>query len=64
VTENSVILKEGLEKSAYNIDRSAQSMWLTEFSVTYMFWSCVTLGFSSSAAELTKILLAIQGVQG
>jgi hypothetical protein len=36
------------EKSANNLDRAAESMWLTEFSVTYMFWSCVTLGLSIS----------------
>jgi hypothetical protein len=41
VTENSVIHIEGLEKSASNLDRATQSMWPTEFSITYMFWSCL-----------------------
>jgi hypothetical protein len=31
-----------------------QSMWMTEFSVTYMFWTCVTLGFSNSEAVPLK----------
>jgi hypothetical protein len=26
-------------------DFSDRSMWLAEFSVTHMFWSCVTRGF-------------------
>jgi hypothetical protein len=31
-------------------DFSDPSQWMTEFSVTsYMFWSCVTLGFLKSA---------------
>jgi hypothetical protein len=36
------------EKSGIHIDRAAESTWMTEFSVTYMFWSCATLGFSNS----------------
>jgi hypothetical protein len=48
VTENSVIHIEGSEKSANNIDRAAKSIWMTEFSVTYRFWSCVTLGLSNN----------------
>jgi hypothetical protein len=44
VTENSVIHIERPEKSVIHIDRAAESMWMTEFSVTQMFWSCVTLG--------------------
>jgi hypothetical protein len=28
--------------------RHIYSMWMAEFSVTPMFWSCVTLGFSNS----------------
>jgi hypothetical protein len=48
VTKNSFIHIERSEKSVIHIDRAAESMWMTEFSVTYMFWSCVTLGFSNS----------------
>jgi hypothetical protein len=27
--------------------------WMMEFSVTLVFWSCVTLGFFNSVAEVT-----------
>jgi hypothetical protein len=32
-------------------DFSDRSMWMTEFSVSNMFWSCVTLGFSNSERD-------------
>jgi hypothetical protein len=52
VTKNSVTNIELSGKSGINIDRAAESMWMKEFSVTYMFWACVTLGFSNSVAFL------------
>jgi hypothetical protein len=36
VTENSVIHIERSEKSVIYIDRTAESMWMTEFSLTYI----------------------------
>jgi hypothetical protein len=32
-------------------DFSDRSMWMIEFSVTLVFWSCVTLGFFNSAMK-------------
>jgi hypothetical protein len=58
VTENSVILIEQSEKSVIYIDRAARPMWMTEFSVTYMFWSCVTLGFFNSVGTGCTLLHA------
>jgi hypothetical protein len=29
-------------------------MWMVEFSCTYMFWPCVTLGFSNSVIFTLK----------
>jgi hypothetical protein len=55
VMENSVRQIDGSEKSTNNMDRAAQSMWLTEFSVTYMFWSCVMLGLSNSVEYIFAI---------
>jgi hypothetical protein len=47
-----------MENSVTHIDREAQSLvltdfsdrstWMMEFSVTLVFWSCVTLGFFNS----------------
>jgi hypothetical protein len=37
----------GKIRRQHSVDRAAQSMWMTEFSVTLMFRACVTLGFSS-----------------
>jgi hypothetical protein len=45
VAENSVIHFEGSKKSANSIDRAAQSIWVTEFSVTYMFCPASFLAF-------------------
>jgi hypothetical protein len=33
-------------------DFSDRSMWMTEFTFTYMFWPCVMIGFSNSAVLL------------
>jgi hypothetical protein len=44
---------EQSEKSDIHIDRPPESMWMTEFYVTYMFCSCVTLGFSNSDTQQT-----------
>jgi hypothetical protein len=50
-----------MENSTSHIDREAQSLvltdfsdcstWIMEFSVTLMFWSCVTLGFFLTVYE-------------
>jgi hypothetical protein len=63
VTENDVSNREGSGKSANNIystvDRAVQSsvLWLTEFSLTYMFWFCVTLGLSHSVCKDEKFMI-------
>jgi hypothetical protein len=43
--ENVVIHVEQSEKAVINIDQAAGYMWMTEFSVTLMWWACVTRGF-------------------
>jgi hypothetical protein len=35
-------------------DFSDPSMWMTEFSVTHMFWPCVTLGFLTVYLDLKQ----------
>jgi hypothetical protein len=59
VAENSVIHMERSEKSLIHLDRAAESMWMTEFSVTYMLWSCFTLGFLSNSVESEPVLLRV-----
>jgi hypothetical protein len=49
VMENSIIHVERSEKSINTRDWASLSIWVTEFSVTLVLWSCVTLGFSNSA---------------
>jgi hypothetical protein len=49
---------DGKFRHPYTVDREALSLvltafsdrstWMTEFSVTLVFWSCVTLGFFNS----------------
>jgi hypothetical protein len=51
VTENSVIHIDRAARSLYMKDFPDSFMRMTEFSVTLMFWSCVTLGFSNSVAD-------------
>jgi hypothetical protein len=51
VTENSIIHVERSEKSDNTRDWASLSIWVAEFSVTLVLWSCVTLGFSSSAQD-------------
>jgi hypothetical protein len=46
VAENSVIHVDSATRRM--TDFSYRSMWMTDFSITYVFWSCVTLGFSNS----------------
>jgi hypothetical protein len=48
VMENSIIHVEQSEKSVNTRDWASLSIWVTEFSVTLVLWSCVTLGFSNS----------------
>jgi hypothetical protein len=45
VTENSVTHIEREAQSLVLTDFSDRSTWMMEFSVTLVFWSCVTLGF-------------------
>jgi hypothetical protein len=45
VMENAVIHVEQSEKNAINLDETAGSMWMMEFSVTLMLWACVTRDF-------------------
>jgi hypothetical protein len=40
----------GKIRQQHRLCPSTVSMWVTEFSVTFVFWSCVTLGFSNSDA--------------
>jgi hypothetical protein len=51
VTENSIIHVGRSEKSVNTKDWAPLSMWVSEFSVTLMLWSCVTLGFSNSVVS-------------
>jgi hypothetical protein len=51
VAENSIIHVERSEKSVNTRDWASQSIWVTEFSVTLVLWSCVTLGFSNSVQQ-------------
>jgi hypothetical protein len=46
VTENSVIHKDSAAPAKWMADFSDRSMWMTELSVTFMFWSCDMLGYS------------------
>jgi hypothetical protein len=48
VTENSIIHVERSEKSVNTRDWASLSTLVTDFSVTLVLWSCVTLGFSNS----------------
>jgi hypothetical protein len=48
VTENSVTHIEREAQSLVLTDFSDRSTWMMEFSVTLVFWSCVTLGFFNS----------------
>jgi hypothetical protein len=54
VTENSIIHVERSEKSVNTRDWASLSIWVTEFSVTLVLWSCVTLGFSNNENSFTK----------
>jgi hypothetical protein len=58
VTENSIIHVERSEKSVNIRDWASISIWVTEFSVTLVLWSCVTLGFSNSVKRYKKWLQA------
>jgi hypothetical protein len=49
VTDNSVTHIDGEAQSLVLTDFSDRSTWMMEFSVTLVFWSCVTLGFFNSA---------------
>jgi hypothetical protein len=51
VTENSVSHIDWAARSMLLADFSHLSMWMTEFSITHMFWSCVTLGFVNSVCQ-------------
>jgi hypothetical protein len=53
VTENSTFHVERSEKSVNTRDWASLSIWLTEFSVALVLWSCVTLGFSNSVGKRT-----------
>jgi hypothetical protein len=55
VTENSIIHVERSEKSVNTRDWASLSIGVTEFSVTLVLWSCVTLGFSNSAPSIYVI---------
>jgi hypothetical protein len=48
VTENSVTHIDRETQSLMLTDFSDRSTWMMEFSVTLVFWSCVTLGFLNS----------------
>jgi hypothetical protein len=52
VTENFIIHIERSEKSINTRDWASLSIWMTEFSVTLVLWSCVTLGFSNSVRPI------------
>jgi hypothetical protein len=45
VTENSVTHRDREAQSLALTDFSDRSTWMMEFSVTLVFWSCVTFGF-------------------
>jgi hypothetical protein len=51
-TENSIIHVERSEKSVNTRDWASVSTGVTEFSVTLVLWSCVTLGFSNSVEDM------------
>jgi hypothetical protein len=44
-TENAAIYVDRAARSKLMTDSSDRSMWMAEFSVSYMFQACVTLGF-------------------
>jgi hypothetical protein len=48
VAENSVTHIDREAQSLVLMDFSDPSTWMMEFSVTLVFWSCVTLGFFNS----------------
>jgi hypothetical protein len=48
VTENYVTPVDTEAQSLVLTDFSDRSTWMMEFSVTLVFWSCVTLGFFNS----------------
>jgi hypothetical protein len=50
VTENSVAHIDKGAQSMLLADFSNHSMWMLEFSVTFVFWSCVMLGFFNSGS--------------
>jgi hypothetical protein len=54
VTENSIIHIEQSEKSANTIDWAPLYMRVSEFSITLVLWSCVTLGFFNSVSLASK----------
>jgi hypothetical protein len=57
-TENSVTQMNRMSSPIYVVDgffRSFYSIWMTEFSVTLMFWSSVTLGFSNSVWSMETL---------
>jgi hypothetical protein len=51
VTENSIIHIQRSETSANTLHWAPLSMRVSEFSVTLVLWSCVTLGFSNSVED-------------
>jgi hypothetical protein len=48
VTENSVTYIDREAQSLVLTDFSDRSTWMMEFSISLVFWSCVTLGFFNS----------------
>jgi hypothetical protein len=52
VTENSVTHIDREAQSLVLTDFSDRSTWMMEFSVTLVFWSCVTLDFLNSVDRI------------
>jgi hypothetical protein len=47
------VAENSAAQSMWMTDCSDPSMWMADFSITCMFWSRVTLGFSNSLQNYT-----------
>jgi hypothetical protein len=56
VTENYVTHIDREAQSLVLTDFSDRSTWMMEFSVTLVFWSCVTLGFFNSVYDTFQLI--------
>jgi hypothetical protein len=62
VTENSVTHIDREAQSLVWADFSDRSTWMMEFSLTLVFWSCVTLGFFNRVIHNSRNTLVPRGL--